>query len=388
MKRILFIVAFLSQLLLAAAQKSESYISLLTCSPGTELYSAFGHSALRLVDKEKGLDVVFNYGTFSFNEPNFYVKFAQGKLPYMLSAGKYAWFYEGYLQENRAIIEQVLNLDSAHFEILSGLLRENYEPENRFYRYDFFYDNCSSRIRDIVQKTFGDQLVFDTELKPSEPTFRDLIQPYLDNGFAWGDFGIDLGLGLPCDKQASASDYMFLPDELMLAFDKAKLNTSNGEQPLVLSTTKVLANTPIQSGFDVTGPWMVVLALLLFALFLSYREHKTSRTTVGFDVVYFSLLGLVGVLVLLLWFATDHTATHGNLNFLWAMPAYIFVAPFFKKKPALKGMYFRIFGLLNVILLGSFWFLPQAFHPAVLGLIAISILRSYMIAWRPLLIYK
>lgn len=380
---LLFAAAFL-QFLFATAQKPDRYISLLTCSPGNELYSAFGHSALRLVDPQNGLDVVFNYGTFSFNEPNFYVKFAQGKLPYMLSAGKYEWFYQGYVEENRAIVEQVLNLDSAHFERLANLLRENYQPANRYYRYDFFYDNCSSRIRDIVQKTFDTQLQFDTTLKVDHPTFRMLIQPYLDHGFGWGDFGIDLGLGLPCDKKASASEYMFLPDELSLAFDKATIHSASGVEPLVLSSTKILANTPISSGFDITGPWPIALLLLLLAGLASYRQYKSNASAAWFDVPYFTLLGLVGVLVLLLWFATDHTATHGNLNFLWAMPAYLFVAPFFKKNPALKGTYFRVFGMLNALLLVGFWFLPQSFHPAVVVLLLIAILRSYMLAWRPL----
>ena len=174
---------------LAQALSERASISLLTGSPGTELYSTFGHSAIRVHDPSTGMDIVFNYGTFDFNTPNFYLKFAQGKLNYKLSIETFEQFRAGFIYENRSVVEQKFNLTQTQKNLLFALLEQNYLPENRFYKYDFFFDNCATRIRDLMITAFGEdfQYQYPEEWKNSGLTFRNLIDMYLTNHH-WSDF--------------------------------------------------------------------------------------------------------------------------------------------------------------------------------------------------------
>jgi len=239
MIRILLVIILLISIKTNAANppvlSNEATISLLTCSPGDELYSLFGHSAMRVKDPQKNIDVVFNYGTFSFNE-DFYFNFAMGRLNYSLSVSSMKGFVRSYENEQRGIIEQVLNLDSTSKQQVFNYLDWNNEPENREYLYDFFYDNCSSRLRDVLEMSIGtDRIAFADLQEEDKPSFRQMIDEYLIY-HPWGDFGIDLGLGLPCDKVPSSYEYMFLPNKLMEAFGAATIDG----KPLVMEENTLL----------------------------------------------------------------------------------------------------------------------------------------------------
>jgi hypothetical protein len=203
-------------------------ISLLTCTPGTELYSTFGHSALRIVDSNNNTDLVFNYGTFNYDDPDFYTKFIKGKLPYYVDTSSMEVFMYEYEFFKRGVTEQVINISCDEKQKLLSALYENIKIENREYRYDFNYDNCTTRLRDILEKAAGKQLESKNILPKPGTTFRNLIHVYLDRGGQqWSKLGIDMLLGNPMDKKVTNREAMFLPDYLLMAFDSSKLQNKN-----------------------------------------------------------------------------------------------------------------------------------------------------------------
>src|SRR5215469_9021212 len=199
-----------------AAQTDSSCrvtISLLTCTPGEELYSSFGHSALRIIDSAENTDNIYNYGTFDFDDPAFYSKFTRGKLLYFVSVDSFQNFLEEYKYEKRGITEQTLNLSCSEKEKLVAALKENAKEENKYYQYDFIYDNCTTRLRDIVFKNANAQVVTKDVRPFNKITFRNFIHKYLDSSYQyWSELGIDILLGQPLDKNISNDQAMFLPD--------------------------------------------------------------------------------------------------------------------------------------------------------------------------------
>ena len=249
-------------------------ISLLTGSSGTELYNTFGHSAIRVKDTTFNFDTVFNWGTFDFNAPNFYLNFTRGKLLYALSAESYENFKYTFVIENRSVHEQVLDLTLAQKRILYRQLLDNYKPENRYYKYDFFFDNCATRIRDIVANAYGEdfQYNFPDEWQSKPKTFRNLIDLYLTKKH-WSDFGIDIALGLPTDAVATPSDYMFLPDYLAEGFATASIKREGVNIPLVKESRLIIPRKDIPEQTFFITPIRLTWALLVIAAILSYFSH-------------------------------------------------------------------------------------------------------------------
>ena len=224
-----------------AEMDSSWIISVLTCTPGEELYSTFGHSAIRIRKDEltnTPIDVIYNYGTFDGFQENFVLKFARGKLEYSLSVESFQDFNSAYRQENRGVTEQTLDLTSEQKRNLFILLAENSAPENRNYKYDFFYDNCATRIEQILRKALGEGFVI-KDTYAGKNSFRDAIDLYLTR-HPWGDYGIDLALGLPCDKKMEYGHSMFLPDSVFARMAEATLDG----KPLVANTEEILMAEP------------------------------------------------------------------------------------------------------------------------------------------------
>mgnify|MGYP003335075574 CR=1 FL=1 len=292
-------------------------MSLLTCSPGEELYTCFGHSALRYTDTLNGewVDKVFNYGTFEFSD-GFYLKFAQGKLNYMLSVQDFADFQQQYLYSGRGIFENEFKLNAEQIRLLGAMLIENSKKENRYFQYDFFYDNCATRVRDMVLKAFP-EIQQNEKVFSSRPIFRHDIDVYLAHQY-WADFGIDLVLGRPCDKTPEAGQTSFLPDSLqsnMMAW------TLNGNKILggsndILPVDDSLFAKPDSSAKPID---YVVLSALLFAAFSLYLWWKKRSWNLS-ERIFLGFFALLGVVLLIMWFLTDHTTTKWNFNILWANP--------------------------------------------------------------------
>lgn len=376
LKKILLVYPFIySVIFLASAQQYR--ISLLTCDPGDELYSAFGHSAIRVQDTGTGQDLVFNYGTFDFSTPYFYVKFTQRTLDYMLSVSTFERFQVEYNYFQRNMREQVLDLSPEQASKLVAFLEENYQPENRFYRYDFFYDNCATRIRDAIEEILGDQLDWNEELNPEQKTFRELIDEYV-YPLPWADFGIDLALGSVIDEYASEREKQFLPDYMESAFGRAVIVGDGPTRTLVKEESVILSFPPRPSQTDLFNPYILWWILAIVVMGLTVIGYKKKRIFRAFDISFFGILGLLGLLIVVLWFFTFHSQTKNNWNILWAFPGHLFLAIALLKdqvRPWLKK--YLLFALVLANLALVFWvFGIQSFHPSIVPLLLIVLLRT------------
>lgn len=377
----LFLAALLLISLSAKTQtllSSKAEISIITCGPYQgELYSAFGHSAIRVFDPVLGFDIAYNYGVFDFNQPNFYLNFTRGYLYYKLGVYSYPDFRDYYISYNRYVHEQILNLDSAQKQKIFSYLENNSLPENQTYRYDYFYNNCSSKVRDVFAEVFKDQIQFDGSFIKTNYTIRDLTDIYLQQQ-PWGDLGIDICLGLRMDKKATPYEYMFLPDYLESSFDHATLNGA----PLVKQKIAVYESVPEATTFHWYHPWIVWGVIFLLVSLLSYRDWKRKKVTKWFDITLFGILGLLGWLLLILWTATDHKAAANNFNLLWALPFHLFtaIALFKKSIPAWTHTYFRVIVIITASLLGGWVLLPQQMNSYLLPLVFIILMRSILLS--------
>lgn len=378
MKKIVLLVFLFSFFSTAFAQNScPLRISLLTCAPGEELYSTFGHTAIRVIDSTTGVDEVYNYGTFEFS-PDFYYQFVKGKLLYALSVEEFQRFIFQYQAESRSIIEQELALDCEQKQQLYTALRTNALPENRFYRYDFLFDNCTTRARDILVKNSGGVVTYRPLFPAEQPTFRHLIYGYLNRANQdWSKFGIDLLLGAKLDRRATNEEAMFLPDNLMKAFDTATVNgvpVVKEEEPLLVMPFVASESYPI-TPFRLFTFLLVAIGVLSFV-----KQGWAYRVIRVFDFLLFFTLGCVGVLLLFMWFGTDHQLTANNYNLVWAPPTHLVAAFFLRKEAGWVKPYFRITFFVTVLLLLLWAFLPQQLNIALLPFILLIAFRSYQLS--------
>ena len=354
----------------------------MTIGPGAELYDKFGHSAFRINDPATGQDVVFNYGVYDFDTPNFYTKFAQGKLLYQLGVSYYDSFYNSYVAQNRWIKEQTLNLTQSEKQAVSDFLWNNARPENKKYKYDFFFDNCATKIRDVIQEVLGNKLEFKEDYITEAYTFRELIQQNLKAN-SWGSLGIDVALGAVIDRKAKPIEYQFLPDYVFKGAANAVIHRNGKTEPLVKNTKVLFENKPQppRSNF-LLSPIFILGLLGLLIIFITYRNYKNNSRSRYMDALIFFFTGLIGIFLLLLWFATDHTATANNYNLLWAFPISILVCWVIgKKKPSQKIKRYTLLLLLLLILLTIHWVTGvQVFAIGLLPLlIALAIRYVYLI---------
>ena len=360
----------------------EAEIHVLTCGPyQPELYSAFGHSAVRVKDPVNNIDLLYNYGVFDFDQPNFYLNFARGFLNYKLALMDYRRFRDFYMYQNRFIHEQVLNLTAEQKQRYFDFLQWNNLPENQYYYYDYFYDNCATRIRDGLETVFGDSLIFDGSYIDTNYTIRDLTDLYLKEQ-PWGDLGIDLCLGLPMDTLATPYMYMFLPDYIEQGFDHATLQTNGIRVPLVKETILTYESRPEPDSSAFITPLMVFGTLFLLGILLTIYEFRQQRHFRWFDVIIFTIVGLVGWLLFLLWVATDHQAAARNLNLLWALPVFLPVAFWILKRnpPRWVKWFFKIVFFAFVLLILFWATLPQNLHNSLVPLVALLALRSWRLS--------
>ncbi len=356
----------------------QTQISIITCGPyANELYAAFGHSAIRVYDPENQIDFAYNYGVFDFDQPNFYLNFARGFLYYKLGVYHYPHFRDYYINHNRYVHEQVLNLSQDQKQKLFDYLEWNSKPENQTYRYDYFYNNCATKIRDVMVETMGQDLKFDGSFIKSDYTIRELTDIYLDQQ-PWGDLGIDICLGLPMDKKATPYEYMFLPDYIEYSFNNATLKS----QPIVKEKISVYEAIPEGRTISLFHPWIVFGIFFLLTAGLSYYDWKRKIESKWFDVVLFSVVGWIGMLLLLLWTSTDHQAAARNFNLLWAFPFHVVAAVLLLKSKTPKWLinYFKGTSILLTATLLLWFFLPQQLNVFLIPVVASLLIRAFLIS--------
>jgi len=368
--RFLFIlIAIQIQLNSFAQDSSHIRISLLTCTPGQELYSTFGHTAIRITDSTSLTDYVFNYGTFNFEDDGFYTKFIRGKLLYYLSAENFSDFKFIYQAENRGITEQVLNLDAEEKIALKQALYENAKEKNRYYKYDFFFDNCTTRARDMLVQYKKNHPSFQPVM-PKGTSFRQAIHLYLDkNEKDWSKLGIDLLLGARTDAIMSTTHSQFLPDNLMKSLDSSK------QQPTLVVSTKNLY--PISEQTEESSlftPLFIFSLLFSCILLLSFSSNHWIKIFLqGFDGVFFFLIGTLGLLLIFMWWGTDHSMTKNNYNLLWAWPTNIIAAFLMPSQKKWVQKYFGIQAVALLLLLISWFVLPQPLNTSLIPIVLLMI---------------
>lgn len=374
---ILFIILVTSN---AFAQKlsEQATISVITCGPFQEaVYFAFGHSAFRVHDPKAGIDYAFNYGVFDFSKPNFALNFARGHNYYMLGVHDYQHFKNSYIEDNRYIHEQVLDLTQAQKQKVFDYLMWNALPENKYYPYDYFYNNCATKIRDVIVTALGDDIFFDGSYITTNYTIRQLTDIYLKQQ-PWGDLGIDLGLGLPMDKKASPYEYMFLPDYIESGFDHATIKKDSISTSIVKEKRIIYESRNEETNAGFTHPIYAFGAVAMIAFGLSAWDFKRRKLSIWFDVVLFGTAGCMGVLLLLLWFFTDHKAAAVNFNLLWALPTHLIALVAFRKKPSWLKTYFLGVVIIQGLLLLTWWVLPQQLNTALIPIVIALLMRAFM----------
>lgn len=350
-------------------------ISLLTCSPGEELYAAWGHTAIRVTDSSAGTDIVFNYGTFDSEDPLFLANFTKGLMVYALSAYPFSEFVKEYEYYRRGVIEQNLQLNCTDKLRLYNSMKENNRQENRFYNYYFHTDNCTTRARDMIVKNAGSAIRFKTIIPSPPPSYRNLIHIYLDkNNQPWSKLGIDILLGANLDKKSGNEQAMFLPDYLLKGFDSASISN----HPLV-DVKQVILSTPAVEKKTVSlfSPIIVFTLLALLIISLSFSKSNASKKFLAiFDTLLFLLLGLLGILVLVLWIIRIDDVCRNNYNLLWALPTHLPIAFVVTRKKKWIISYLRFVLLMSLLLAVGWLLIPQQLNPAIAPLLLIIIIRS------------
>ncbi|MFT5891465.1 MAG: hypothetical protein ACI9Y7_001569 [Dokdonia sp.] len=358
-------------------------ISLITIGPGPELYDSFGHTAIRVHDDATNIDWVFNYGRFNFNTPNFYMKFARGKLLYTLWVTPFDDFIEDYKYQRRWVKEQVLALDTKEKKLFFDFLKSNAKDENREYLYDFFFDNCATRPVDALTSVMGEQLKVDYSNFPEGFTHRDLIRNNV-HWNTWGMLGMDVAIGSVTDRLATKKEYAFLPEYTMEAFSHSKLSNGTSERSLILKTETL--HTPekenIYKESFIISPIIIIGLLSLLLLYKTYKDHKNEKALGIVDTLILFCTGIIGILLALLWFGTEHSTTKWNYNLLWAFPFHIIASFVIRKVTPPQWVYpYLKLSVILLALLCFHWIVGvQRYAYALIPLfIALAVRYMYML---------
>lgn len=360
-------------------------VSILTIGPGSQLYDKFGHSAYRVKDESQDIDLVYNYGVYDFDTPNFYTKFAQGKLLYKLGVSYYDSFFQSYKAQNRWIKAQVLDLTLSEKQALFDFLQNNAKPENRYYKYDFFYDNCATKIRDVLVAVLGEKLTYTSDYGDDVYTFRELIQKNVYWN-SWGSLGMDVAIGAVVDRPATAWEYQFLPEYVFESAATARISSNNQPLDLVSKTIPLFENSPTEERTSYfSSPFFIFSILGSIILFITFRDFKRQQRSGGLDSFLYLITGLVGIFLILLWTATDHSSTVNNYNLLWAFPINILlVAAISSSNPKTWLSRYVFFQMLLLVLLTIHWISGvQVFAMGLLPLL-LALLIRHLYVWHSL----
>ena len=331
-------------------------VSLITCSPHEEIYSLYGHSALRWHDLHKtgptaGQDLVFNWGLFNFNKPYFVLRFVFGLTDYELGTINYEYFVPYYRKWGSSVTEQVINLTNDEKRNLKKALAENLKPENKVYRYNYFYDNCSTRPRDIIERSLNGKVEW-ADREDYKPTFREMVRE-CNRNHDWSRFGNDILLGLKADFKTDRIEQEFLPMNLMQDMAMAQVYVNGEYRPLVKEQRDVVPPGVQMIEPDwILSPTEMAIIIVLVALSIMFAEWKQKKCFIWWDVMLMVVEGLIGLLLTVMIFS-QHPTTSINLNILLFNPLPLFFIPSVIKG---RNTWFKVLAAMIVLYaLGSIW---------------------------------
>jgi hypothetical protein len=327
---LLLLFSFLKPLQAQIQLSAYAEISIVTAGPGAELFEAFGHSAIRIKDPVFKIDVIYNYGMFDYGAPNFYGNFVKGNMLYSLARYDFKYFLASYKRDKRWVKQQVLNLTQAEKQAYFRYLEQNALPKNAYYSYDPFYNNCATKLRDISASILGNKITFNDSHLEKELSLRQLMDREIPWN-TWGSFGINLALGSKLDRKASSNEYMYLPDYVYDLFKNASIFEKNQLKSFVQKEETLLDFKELKQTINVLNPFLIFSIISFIGLLLTYKDFKNNRRTKWLDFLLFFVTGLIGFLILFLWFFTNHSTAPNNFNFLWAFAPNLMLAFFLLK---------------------------------------------------------
>jgi len=379
LKKILLILLSVFILEIDAQENIEEIpqyeISILTVGPGSSLSDAFGHSGIRVIDRVNDYDIVFNYGVYDFNAPNFYGNFVKGRPIYSLGINNFQNFYRNYVEHSRQIIEQKLNLSEYKKRVLVNKLITNSKEENKDYEYNYFKDNCSTKIGDIFNELLEEE-IRDAGINldnMNSNSFRQLVYQHISPN-SWGALGIDICLGSVIDKNINSQDELFLPYKLKSYFDKlGNSNIRNGD----LVETSILFGEYTDYKESSISPLYIFLIISLIIIGVTFFDYLRITRSVVIDITILLVTGIAGLLLVYLWFFSNHIASAWNYNLLWAFPFnLILLFQLFKKRPNRWIISYLKINVLMLLLMSLHWIVGiQVFNISLISLILALLIR-------------
>ena len=358
-------------------------ISLLTCSPSDqEAYMLYGHTAIRVrdmhpaSDSTRPIDFVFNYGLFDFSKPHFIYRFARGETDYMLGGSDFEHFLAEYRARGSQVSEQTLALDSAERQHLMDALVENARPENRTYRYNFFFDNCATRPAAMIERAVNGSIAY--EERREVETFRDVIN-HCTHRHPWLTFGCDLVVGAPADRPMHLRESFFIPEQLREAFDGAWVITPDGSKRRLVASTRLLSEqTAPEVAPDFFTPLVCSLLLFIIVALLTLLEVRREACYRWLDCLLLLPAGLAGCVIAFLAFFSVHPAMWPNVTLLWLHPLHLVGLVLVASKRWKRATYvyhFLTFAALLAAAVGYF-IIPQHANLTFIPLMLTLLIRS------------
>lgn len=387
LKRLLLLPLLLIMSITAKAEEvsgilsDSAQVSIITCSPGTAIYELFGHSGIRIVDKQKGIDEVFNYGLFDFNQEDFIFRFVRGKTDYMVGSSSTGYFLSEYISRGSGVKECVLNLTYTEKLKIFAYLLENSLTENRTYRYNFIFNNCATKLRDILMQNLNGDINFLYD--SSDMTFRDAIKLYTKES-PWSQFGFDLCLGKGMDRNATTYEKMFLPEILGATVHNSTIKREGAYTPLT-SKYNVIAEHTLENPSPLISPLVAAIILLVVVMAVTVWSIIKKRHLRVFDALFFGLNALFGCVILFLILFSKHPFTGANYNIIWLNPLMGVPVLFLivKKLRYYEPHYYIVVSIVLTMFLLLCKDMTQEFNIAVYPLILTYLIRSasYVIRW-------
>jgi len=380
-----FLSVFLFVLLgssVRAMDANNLRISLLTVDPNpTAVYTIYGHTAIRIFNSDEGIDWVLNWGMFDRSAPNFLLRFIKGETDYYFEIFPYESFLLEYSWKNAVLTEQVLNIPDEQKQAFWEKIENNYRPENKEYRYNFLFDNCVTRPRDLIEQFCGGKLEYPAMAQPT--TFRDLVHS-CTYPYPWMSFGIDLLIGAGADSIIGLRSSLFLPVRLKDALDESSVLTAEGRQNIVNQSIPILSSKGTEAKSSWITParfgWIMLIHALVLGLWGVWRRKRMAL----FFAPWFLVAGLVGCLLVFMTLFSEHPATSTNWNLLWLHPLHFiaFVSYFYKKEKRFFTVYHWISLVFSLLVVLVWPFIPQALNSADIPYILILAAASAIWCFR------
>jgi len=314
-----------------------SEISIVTAGPGEALYEKFGHAAIRIKDPVLNLDLIYNYGVFDFNQPNFLLNFADGKMYYVLARYDFKYFISSYRKDKRWLKQQVLNLNKTEKQQLFLYLENNARIENATYPYDPFFNNCASKLKDITTAILKENVVLNSKNIKDKSTLRELMNQEITWN-TWGNFGINLITGRILDQERNQLEYTYLPDYLFKTIKNGKIKRDHKIINLVKREDVLLDFDEIPTNTSLFNPLAFFTLLALIVVLITVKDIKNQKRTKWLDFIIFFLTGIVGLILTYFWFFSSHKTAPDNYNILWAFLPNLIVAFIVTKAIAKKWL--------------------------------------------------